>query len=282
MEIIGRTPEHYGITRSRWTLDTLLRPCTWLRVTTASGLWQLLRRLGLHYKRARDYLHSPDPRYDAKQTRIATYLAQARAAPRRYVFLYLDELTFYRQPSVACAYAQKGTATPLAQRSYRSDTAARIIAALNALTGQVTYLLRAHTTLPAIRQFYADLRAAYPDAQRLYVAQDNWPVHAHPDVLAVLEPQEFPWRPNLPDNWPTTPRSTWSTDDLPIQLLFQPTYAPWTNPIEKLWRWLKQDQLHLHRLSDDWPALKQRVCDFLDDFATPSPALLRYVGLLPN
>ena len=282
MEIIGRAPEHYGITRSRWTLDTLLATCDWLRLATDSGLWQLLRRLGLHYKRARDYLHSPDPNYDAKQTTITTYLEQARAAPERYGFFYLDELTFYRQPTLASAYAEKGTATPLAQRSYRSDTAARVIAAMNALTGQVTYLLRAHTTLPTIRQFYTHLRTVYPEVDRLYVAQDNWPVHAHPDVLAMLEPQTFPWRPTLPSNWPTAPRPTWPTDDLPIQLLFQPTYAPWTNPIEKLWRQLKQEQLHLHRSSDDWPALKQRVCDFLDDFAGPSPALLRYVGLLPN
>lgn len=282
LAIVGRAPVLLGVNRSRWTLQTLLSKCDWLRLTTAPGLWQLLRRLDLHYKRARDYLHSPDPHYDDKQASIAAYLEQARAAPQRYVFLYLDELTFYRQPTLASAYADKGTATPLAQRSYRSNTTARVIAAMNALTGQVTYLLRARTTLSTIRQFYVNLRAVYPDVDRLYVAQDNWPVHAPPDVLALLEPQAYAWQPTLPGNWPTRPRPTWPTDDLPIQVLFQPTYAPWTNPIEKLWRWLKQDQLHLHRWSDDWPTLKQRVCDFLDDFADPSPALLRYVGLLPN
>ncbi len=104
--------------RSRWTLATLLphvQDC--LRLKTPSGLWQVLRRLDLHYKRARDYLHSPDEHYEAKQTCIARYLEQSRAAPEPYVFLYLDELTFYRQPSVAAAYARSGTATPLAQRS---------------------------------------------------------------------------------------------------------------------------------------------------------------------
>ncbi len=153
---------------------------------------------------------------------------------------------------------------------------------MNALPGQVTYLQRSRTTLPVLRRFYALLRATYPDAECLFVAQDNWPVHAHPDVLAVLAPQKYEWFPKLPANWPTEPRPSWSTDDLPIQLLLQPTYAPWTNPIEKLWRWLKQDHLHLHRYSDDWATLKQRVCDFLDGFAQPSPALLHYVGLLPN
>ena len=254
----------------------------WLRLQTDSGLWQVLRRLGLHYKRARDYLHSPDPDYDAKQRAIHSYWQRAHAEPERYVFLYVDEFTFYRQPTLASAYADKGTATPLAHRSYHSNTKARIVAALNALTGQVTYLLRSRTDLRVMRQFYALLRATYPDAEQLFASQDNWPVHAHPDVVAILEDQEFAFWPTLPTNWPTAPRANWATDDLPVQLLFQPTYAPWTNPIEKLWRWLCQDHLHLHRLSDDWSALKQRVRDFLDGFAGPSPDLLHYVGLLPD
>jgi transposase len=69
-------------------------------------------------------------------------------------------------------------------------------------------------------------------------------------------------------------------DELPIQLVFLPTYASWLNPIEKLWRWLRQEVLHLHRLSDDWPALKQAVWDFVAQFALGSLDLLRYVGLL--
>ncbi|MCB8937396.1 MAG: transposase [Ardenticatenaceae bacterium] len=68
---------------------------------------------------------------------------------------------------------------------------------------------------------------------------------------------------------------------MPVQLLPLPTYASWLNPIEKLWRWLKQEVLHLHRFSDDWPELREVVASFLDQFATGSDALLRYVGLLP-
>lgn len=282
LDILGRAPTLYGLARSRWTLAVLRPQCDWLRVATDSGLWQLLRRLGLHYKRARDYLHSPDPYYTDKQTTLAGYLAQAREEPERYVFLYLDELTFYRQPTVANAYAEQGTATPLARRSYRSNTSARVIAAMNAVTGQVTYLLRSKTRVPLLRQFYYDLRAAYPQPERLFVAQDSWPVHVHPDVVSILETQEFQWWPKLPPSWSPDPNPKLPTDSLPIQLLFQPIYAPWTNPIEKLWRWLKQDFLHLHRLSDEWDALKQGVRDFLDAFAGPSPDLLRYVGLLPN
>jgi hypothetical protein len=249
---------------------------------SAAGLWQLLWRLRLHYKRARDYLHSPDPHYEAKLTWIQERFQQARTAPQRYVFLYLDELTFYRQPTLASAYAAAGSSHPLAYRSHHSNTCARVVAAMNALTGQVTYHQGSRINLPTLRQFYYELRAAYPQAETLYVTQDNWPVHFHPDITVVLAPQTFPWPPNLPANWPQTPRAKVPPDNLPLQLLFLPTYAPWTNPIEKLWRWLKQQLLHLHRLSDNWEALKHMICEFLEQFASGSLDLLRYVGLLPN
>lgn len=61
---------------------------------------------------------------------------------------------------------------------------------------------------------------------------------------------------------------------------------PRLNPIEKLWRWLCQEVLHLHRLADAWEELQGAVDRFLERFAQGgSPyclALLRYVGLSPT
>ena len=64
-------------------------------------------------------------------------------------------------------------------------------------------------------------------------------------------------------------------NELPLQMVQLPTYAPWTNPIERLWRWLYQDVLHMHLLADDLVALKARVAAFLDRFTSASPDLLR-------
>jgi hypothetical protein len=193
-------------------------------------------------------------------------LARLRAyyQPERYVFLYLDELSYYRQPSLAAAYAATGPEQALARLSYRSNTRFRVVAALNALTGQVTYRQAYKITLAQLSAFYAQLRADYPD------------------ILARLQPQHWPYPFNRAPNWPTEPSDRAVHDELPIQLLCLPTYASWCNPIEKLWRWLKQDRLHLHHMSDDWQALKQSVANFLDRFKHGSPELLRYVGLSPN
>lgn len=96
----------------------------------------------------------------------------------------------------------------------------------------------------------------YPHAEQIYLVQDNWLIHRHPEVLAVLE---------------RLPR---------LEIVWLPTYAHWLNPIEKLWRWLRQDVLRLHRWAADWDTLLRQVYAFLDQLAQASPALLRYVGWL--
>lgn len=282
LDVIRREPALFGHSQSRWSLKRIAQSCDWLRVTTEGGLSQLLKRLGIRYKRARDYIHSPDQQYEAKVSYLTLCQMRAWYDPDRYVFVYLDEFTFYRQPTVACDYETQGTSQPLAYQSYRNNTLGRGIGALNAVTGQVTYRQYSKINLKRLSHFYAVLREAYPDAETIYVAQDNWPIHAHPDVLARLEPQESPFWPRIPESWPATARAKAVHDMLPIQLVFLPTYASWLNPIEKLWRWVRQDVLHLHRLCDDWPALKQRVIDVMAQFLGGSDELLHYVGLLPN
>lgn len=255
--------------------------CPWLAVNSDGALSQLFKRLGISYKRGRDYVHSPDPHYKEKLSLIELMRLRAYYEPNRFVLLYLDELTYYRQPTVANAYESIGKAQPLAQRSHRRNTHTRVLGALNAVTGQIIYRQRSKTDISCFVGFWYDVRDAYPDAERIYIVVDNWPVHFHPDVLAPLQPQNFPFPPTLPAHWSTEPSPKAQPDDLPIQLLSLPTYASWLNPIEKLWRWLKQAVLHLHRYSDDWQALKRRVEQFLANFSYGSSELLRYVGLLP-
>lgn len=286
LHIVHRDPRQLGLAQSRWTLTALRTTCDWLRLTTASGLCQLLQRLEIRYKRARDYVHSPDPHYEAKRAQIAHCATRVRGTATE-VLLYQDEFTYYRQPSLAAAYAAHGSEQAYAYRSYRSNTATRVVAVLNAHTGQVQFRQGARCGIPELVGFYQDVCAAYPAARRLWLAQDNWSIHFHPDVLVSLEPQAFPWPRYVPPNWDPEPspaaQRRWGHLRLPIQLLPLPTYASWTNPIEKLWRWARQEVLHLHRWADDLTRLRAEFAAFLAQFASGSQALLQYTGLgLPD
>jgi hypothetical protein len=136
-------------------------------------------------------------------------------------------------------------------------------------------------------EFYRQVRDAYPHIKRIWMVQDNNALHFHPDVLVALEPQECPFPFKRPSTWPSEPCESaikrYGTWQLPIQLVLLPIYAPWLNPIEKLWRRLKQEFLYMHRYNTDHtPDLQQRVLAFLHQFQAGSTDLLRYVGLLPN
>lgn len=276
--LLRRDPHELGEPRSRWTLASIRRVCQWLHGLTPQGVWQTFQRLRIHYKRGRDYVHSPDPDYLAKLRTVHGH-AQALARGESVALLFQDELTYYRQPTVAPAYEVAGHTQPLARRSYAANSCWRVVATLDACTGRVLYAQGARMGVVELVSFYETVATVYGGARTIYVVQDNWPIHTHPDVLAALEPQRQAWPWHRPHHWRAEPTPRARCLNLPIQLLLLPTYAAWTNPIEKLWRWLKQEVLHLHRLAEQWEELKRRVGEFLNQFAYGSATLLRYVGL---
>lgn len=284
--MVRRDPRCLGVDRTRWRLTDLGTVIDWLADHSPSGVWRVLDRLGIGYTRARDHVHSPDPAYAAKQAAIMASRTASRTGDGHMVTLFLDELTVHRQPPRASAYAARGQDQPRAERSYRQDATARIVATLDPHDGRVVSRRRREITVATLVGFYQDLVAAYPDAQQIDLVLDNWPVHGHPDLLVALQPQTSAFALPQPPNWPTDPSPAavrkWGHLQLPIQLVPLPTYASWLNPIEKLWRWLKQEVVHLHPWADDLPALYAAADAFLARFTAGSQAgqdLLRYVGL---
>jgi len=170
------------------------------------------------------------------------------------VALYEDEFTFYQNPSVANGWEEKGKKQPLARLSQKGNKTCRIGGVLDISDGSVIFEQRSKIGVDELIILFERTYKKYISARKTYIIMDNWPIHKHPKVLQYLE----------------------STN---IDLIFIPTYAPWTNAIEKLWRWLYQDILHLHRHSDDWDILKYLVFNFLKKFENGSKELLRYTGL---
>ena len=246
---------------SRWSLRALRATFPWWEALTLSGVWRALRRLGLGLRAAAVQRYSPDPDYLAKEARLLACLREAAATPDEVTALFLDEMGYARWPEPGADWGLVAPAPrPVADRAGSKQRLWRVLGAVNALTGQVDYLDAYIVGREKISAFSRQLDQRYAGLRRLYVIQDNWSIHRHPDVLAALEP---------------LPR---------IEPIWLPTYAPWLNPIEKLWRWLKEQVLKQHRLAGDWPALGQRVRAFLDQFTAggspASHALLQYVGLL--
>lgn len=284
-QTVSRSPCACGQSGTRWTLATLRAACPWLWVGTDSGMQQILSRLRISWQRARSYIHSPDLDYDAKLANVQAVRMLAGQAEGQVVVVYLDEVTIEQQPSLAHAYAlqDRGRCQPRARLGHSSNTLTRVVATLEHGTGRVVYRRASKITIATLVQFFQDLRAAYPQAERIYVVMDNWPIHIHPDVLVALEAQETRHLRPLPPSWPAQPSAKavkqWGQLQLPIQLIPLPTYASWCNPIEKLWRKLRQELTHLHPWAADLARLREEIDGFLNQFAAGSTDLLRYVGL---
>jgi hypothetical protein len=231
----------------RWQLRTIRASIPALHAMSLSGIWYACRRAGVRLRTARSRQFSPDPDYAAKEARLLEILAEVAGASGASVVVFLDEMGFLRWPQPGRTWALAAPADPPKTQPAGKEAKSRIGGMLDAMTGRVLYV--EHRTVGR------ELDAAYPDAATIYVVQDNWSIHAHPDLDAYLA---------------GVPR---------IQRVWLPTAASWLNPIEKLWRKLRQEVLRLHRQAADWKQLRAMVCTFLDQFAAGSPELLHDVGL---
>ncbi len=246
-----------GVLPGRWQLRTIRATIAWLDDYTLSGVWRVLKRFGLARRTGLVQHYSPDPAYAEKEAHLHACLREAARWPAEVVFVFLDEMGYYRWPDAAVDWGPCAPATaPVADRAASKQKQWRLIGALNALTGQVDYLDGYIVGRAKVMAFYEQLAAVYAGARRIYVCQDNWSIHKHPEVNAALA------------TWPQ------------IEPVWLPTYAPWLNPIEKLWRFLREQVLKLHRLAGQWELLRGSVNGFLDQFEAGSEPLLRYVGLL--
>jgi hypothetical protein len=238
-----------------WTLRTIRASVEWLQGYTLSGVWRVLQRYGFKLHTGRIQQYSPDPDYEAKVEYIELCLRHAAQAPEEAVVLFLDEMGFYRWPEVGSDWGQE---RPVADRQETKQQKWRLIGAMNATTGEVLHLDGYIVGRAKVIEMYQQIAERYADLSHIYVIQDNWNIHNHEDVMTVL-------------------------DDMPrIKPVWLPTYAPWLNPIEKLWKWSRKDVLKLHDKAAAWEELKQTMRDFLDQFAQGSEELLHYVGLLGN
>jgi hypothetical protein len=196
--------------------------------------------------------------------------------------LYLDELTYELHPTIDKEWSP-APKQPTTERGTCEQKRGRLLAAMDAHTGTLFYQQASTVGREALVDLYQEMAKTYR-GDRLWVVQDNAPVHFHEDVLRPLSPQVWPRaHPGFeyvrPPQWNDPTEAAEANGDLPVQIVPLPTYASWLNPIERLWRWLKQEVLHLHSYAGAWNRLKQGVRQFLNRFTEGSTALLEYTGL---
>ena len=127
------------------------------------------------------------------------------------------------------------------------------IGGVNYHTSETVVLIRKRKRRPQIAEFLQALLDKHPD-QIIYVAWDNYICHQDDEVEAVVRGAAGR-----------------------LVLLYLPTYNPWLNPIEMLWRHFRREVTH-YELFETVKVLLQATQDFFDRYNQMPEQVLSIIG----
>jgi transposase len=127
------------------------------------------------------------------------------------------------------------------------------LGAANDHSGETVVLFRRHKRRREVAERLQALVDKHPTGT-IYVAWDNASTHEDDEVEAVVRAAA--------DRW---------------VLLYLPTYSPWLNPIEMLWRHFRRQVTHCE-LFENVDALLKAAQDFFDRFSRVPHQVLSILG----
>jgi putative transposase len=220
--VMHKTPRDFGYFRSRWTCELLARQLRQEYDIRLSGeaVRRALHELGFAWRRPRPVLGPTDPQYEAKLRRIKRLLA---TLPEEEVAVFQDEVDVHLNPKIGSCWMIRGEQATV--ETPGNNVKRHLAGSLIWRTG--TLLVSPPGKRRNAQLFLAhldDLRRRLRAYRTIHVICDNAAFH---NCRAV---HEYVAR--------------WGHR---IVLHFLPTYAPETNPIERVWWHLHETITRNHR-----------------------------------
>ena len=256
-ELVEQEPRQAGHPFSSWTCTDLVRELAKKGFETVSRETIRVHLHALGYRVLRPVLSvaSPDPDYRRKVKRLEKYKKQAKNGE---ILLYFqDEIDLNLLPGILRCWTQRGSQrkvmTPgLNQKRYG-------FGAIDYVSGQTLHRIEEHKNSAGfcafIEQFMQTVTQS-PDyhGQKIVLIVDNFRIHHSKKTLAFLEQY---------------------ADQLVLFAL--PTYSPWLNLIERLWKHLRRKVTHNH-LFQSIAQLVEAVHSFLDALNQARSLALSIIG----
>lgn len=170
------------------------------------------------------------------------------------MFYYADEFNVSWLPTLRAMWSPLGQQVmiPTPRQPYKRYG----LGAVNYHTGETVVIFRPHKR----RREVAELLRALLDkhsTETVYVAWDNSSTHEDDEVEAVVRGAAGR-----------------------LILLYLPTYSPWLNPIEMLWRQFRREVTHCE-LFESVKALLKAAQNFFDRYGDSPKRVLSIIGTLP-
>jgi transposase len=256
-ELVEQEPRQAGHPFSSWTCTDLVRELAKKGFETVSRETIRVHLHALGYRVLRPVLSvaSPDPDYRRKVKRLEKYKKQAKNGE---ILLYFqDEIDLNLLPGILRCWTQRGSQrkvmTPgLNQKRYG-------FGAIDYVSGQTLHRIEEHKNSAgfcAFLEHFMQTVTQSPDyhRQKIVLIVDNFRIHHSKKTLAFLEQY---------------------ADQLVLFAL--PTYSPWLNLIERLWKHLRRKVTHNH-FFQSIAQLVEAVRSFLDALNQARSLALSIIG----
>jgi putative transposase len=167
-------------------------------------------------------------------------------------YYYADEFNLSWMPTLKVMWSPKGRQVMIPSPAQPKKRYA--IGAVDYHTGETVVLIRRRKRRPEVAELLEALLEKHPTG-KVYVAWDNSNTHEDDEIEAVLRGAAGR-----------------------LVLLYLPTYSPWLNPIEMLWRHFRREVTHCELFpsvkgSSRRPTTSSSATT--GDLATCSPSLVR-------
>ena len=218
--LLESTPRDHGYLRSRWSSELLAKVLferTGVQVhATTVRRWMV--QLSYAYRRARPTLFIRDPR---KSQRMRALRKALREQGDGHEVFYVDEADVDLNPRIGPAWMRRATqhAIPTPGKNRKHYLAG----ALNARSGHVIWTEYERKNSTLFLGLLHQLRRSYRGAKRITLIADNYIIHKSKVV------------------------NRWLADNPKFKIIFQPTYHPWVNKIERLWKQIHDTITRNHR-----------------------------------
>lgn len=170
------------------------------------------------------------------------------------VFYYADEFNVSWLPTLKAVWSPLGQQVmiPTPRQPYKRYG----LGAVNYHTGETLVIFRQHKRRREVAELLQTILDKHP-LETVYIAWDNSSTHEDNEIEAVV-------------------RSAAGR----LVLLYLPTYSPWLNPIEMLWRHFRREVTHCE-LFESVKALLIAAQNFFDRYGECPKHVLSIIGALP-
>jgi transposase len=223
-----KSPRNFGFYRSRWTCGTVvvLLSDTFDVQVSRETVRRKLHEEGLAWRRPRPVLGPKDPQRSQKLRKIRALL---RHLPDNELAVFQDEVDINTNPKIGSMWMRRGQQAEV--ETPGTNTKRYLAGSLSWRTGQLVFTEPGkHRNADLFIAHLDGLRRRFRRYRRIHVICDNAIFH-RPDRCRKVQEYLAKWGHR-------------------IVLHFLPTYAPETNPIERVWWHLHEEITRNHRCPD--------------------------------